>query len=262
MTTFSDTFTQGGQTQLHKLRMMKQVVGATVKKKKAFSFSSLLNHSSSSWLFMACKPEQREFLKPLFSGWVSLVIKALMRREEGNYKRTWVIIDELASLHKLPSLVSGLAEVRKYGGCFVLGFQDLSQLESVYGFEATKSLSNLTGTKVLFRSVDSQVADRVAKYLGDQEKQETKESISFGAHQMRDGVNLSSTKHVNPLVRATDIMKLENLEAYLKLPGDLPVTKFKFSYLAIDCKTPAFVAKRQVSTLQEEQTACAPDIPI
>jgi hypothetical protein len=31
MSTFSGSFTQGGQTQLHKLRMIKQVMGATLK---------------------------------------------------------------------------------------------------------------------------------------------------------------------------------------------------------------------------------------
>ena len=31
MATFSDVFTQGGQTQIHKLRMIKQVIGSTLK---------------------------------------------------------------------------------------------------------------------------------------------------------------------------------------------------------------------------------------
>ena len=169
------------------------------------SLLNLMPNDDKSWIFLSCLPDQREFLKPLFSSQISLIIKGLMRKSEQNNSRTWIIIDELASLNKLPSLLTGLAEIRKYGGCFVLGFQDLSQLEGVYGASTTKTLSNLTGTKLLFRSVDTDVATRTARYLGEQEKQEANESISFGAHQMRDGVSLSNQKHIKPVVTASQI---------------------------------------------------------
>ncbi len=207
------------------------------------SLLNLMPKDDKSWIFLSCLPDQREFLKPLFSSQISLIIKGLMRKSEQNNSRTWIIIDELASLNKLPSLLTGLAEIRKYGGCFVLGFQDLSQLEGVYGASATKTLSNLTGTKLLFRSVDTDVATRTARYLGEQEKQEANESISFGAHQMRDGVNLSNQKQIKPVVTASQIMMLNDLEAYLKFPQNLPVTKVKFDYTNIESKTISFVQK-------------------
>jgi type IV secretory pathway TraG/TraD family ATPase VirD4 len=174
---------------------------------------------------------------------MSLVIKGMMTRIENNGSRTWVIIDELASLNRLPSLMTGLAEIRKYGGCFVLGFQDLSQLEDVYGHSAVKTLSNLTGTKVLFRAVDTDVAMRTARYLGEQEKEEAAESISFGAHQMRDGVNLSHQRQVKPVVNASQIMQLENLQAYIKFPGSFPVAKIVFSYLRCALQNVVYMAK-------------------
>lgn len=204
---------------------------------------NLIPNDDKSWLFLSCLPDQREFLKPLFSSQISLIIKGLMRRQTQNPQRTWIIIDELASLNKLPSLLTGLAEVRKYGGCFVIGFQDLSQLEVIYGNQAVKTLSNLTGTKLLFRSIDADVATRTARYLGEQEKQESNESISFGAHQMRDGVNLSNQKQIKPVVTASQIMMLSDLEAYLKFPQNLSVTKVKFTYTNLEKKTTEFVQK-------------------
>jgi type IV secretory pathway TraG/TraD family ATPase VirD4 len=188
-------------------------------------------------------PSQREFLKPLFSAWVSIIIKGIMARSEQNTSRTWIIIDELASLNRLPSLLTGLAEVRKYGGCFVLGFQDLSQLDDLYGHAATKTLSNLTGTKILFRCVDAEMATRMSKYFGEQEKQEASESISFGAHQMRDGVSLASQTHSKPLVAATQLMMLKDLQCFLKFPGDLPVTQLSIPYLKVPMKNEGFVRK-------------------
>jgi len=185
-----------------------------------------------------------------------LMIKGIMQRSEGAGSRTWIIIDELASLNRLPSLMLGLSEIRKYGGCFVIGFQDLHQLEEVYGHAVTKSISNLTGTKVLFRNVDTEVATRVARYLGEQEKQEASESISFGAHQMRDGVNLSNQKQTRPVVTASQIMMLKDLEAFLKLPGNFPVTKVAFDYIDYPKVTTSFVPNEKVlKTKTQKETA-------
>ena len=208
---------------------------------------SLLNFAKddkNTWLFLSCQPDQREFVKPLFSAWISLAIKGMMRRSEQGNSRTWIIIDELASLNRLPSLMLGLAEIRKYGGCVMLGFQDLNQLEEIYGLSNTKTLSNLTGTKVLFRNIDADVAKRIASYLGEQEKQEATESISFGAHQMRDGVNLSHVKQTKSVVTASQIMMLKDLEAFLKFPGDFPTSKVSFDYLDLKNTNPIFVPNK------------------
>lgn len=210
---------------------------------EGISLIKFMKHNAKNWLFLSCQPDQRAFVKPVFSLWLSLAIKGMMTRSENNGSRTWVIVDELASLNRLPSLMTGLAEIRKYGGCFVLGFQDLSQLEDIYGHSTVKTLSNLTGTKVLFRAADTDVAMRTARYLGEQEKEEASESISFGAHQMRDGVNLSHQRQVKPVVNASQIMQLENLHAYLKFPGCFPVTKVAFSYLTCTVQNRVHMAK-------------------
>jgi hypothetical protein len=68
----------------------------------------------------------------------------------------------------------------------------------------------------------------MSQMLGEQEIMESVEGISYGAHQMRDGVSLNEHKRMKPVVSATDIMSLNDLEAYLKLPGNLPVTRLKF----------------------------------
>jgi type IV secretory pathway TraG/TraD family ATPase VirD4 len=219
---------------------------------------SLLNFAKEdqrTWLFLSCQPDQREFVKPLFSAWISLAIKGMMRRSEQNNSRTWIIIDELASLNRLPSLMLGLAEIRKYGGCVMLGFQDLNQLEEIYGPSNTKTLSNLTGTKVLFRNIDTDVSKRIAGFLGEQEKQEATESISFGAHQMRDGVSLGNHKQTKSVITASQIMMLKDLEAYLKFPGDFPTSKVSFEYLDVACRAPAFVERPTKPSTAKPQAA-------
>jgi type IV secretory pathway TraG/TraD family ATPase VirD4 len=143
-------------------------------------------------------------------------------------RRLWYIIDEFASLHKQEAFSKALAEMRKYGGCIAVGLQNIPQLQELYGHTETKSLTSLFNTKVIFRNANPETAKHMSQMLGEQEVKETMEGISYGAHQMRDGVSLNEHKQFKPVVSANDIMILNDLEAYLKLPGNLPVTKIKF----------------------------------
>ncbi|CAO5682478.1 MAG: hypothetical protein HEEMFOPI_01695 [Holosporales bacterium] len=201
------------------------------------------NPEFHQFLFLSCKPDQRELLKPLITAWVGVAIKALMKLNEDNGRRVWFIIDELASLQKIPTLMTALTEIRKYGGCIVLGIQNLPLIEKTYDRTMVKALSDLTGTKVVFRSLDPDVTRTVSNFLGDQEVIEASESVSYGAHQMRDGVSLGAQKTTKKVVPPTEIMKRQDLHCFIKMKGDLPVTKYAFTYLKMEQKAPSFIPK-------------------
>jgi type IV conjugative transfer system coupling protein TraD len=203
------------------------------------------------FLFLTTTPEQRSTLVPLLTAWLSLASKSLMGKN--NDQKVWIFIDELASLNQIPDLPKALAELRKYGGCFVLGFQTLSQMDELYGQHGCRTLCGLTGTKVIFRTPDSFTAKRMSEFLGEQEIIESSESISFGAHQMRDGVSLSDRKSMKPLIPYTELMKIPNLEAYIQLPRDFPITKVTFNYHVMTKISMPFVPRKEESV--EE---CAP----
>jgi type IV conjugative transfer system coupling protein TraD len=80
------------------------------------------------WLFISAKPDQRSTLLPLISGWIDTAINALMSQEPDPKMCMWFVLDELPALQKLPSLETGMAEARKYGGCFLAGVQSFPQL--------------------------------------------------------------------------------------------------------------------------------------
>ena len=206
----------------------------------------LMDDKQKGWLFLSSLPTQREALKPLLSAWLSIAVKGLMSLGENRDRRVWFIIDELASLNRIPALLQGLAETRRYGGCFVLGFQDLYQLDTIYGNQTVRTLGALTGTKIVFR-VDSHGAKQISELFGEQETREFNESISFGAHQMRDGVSLTDQQKIRPLISSADIMKLNNFEAYLKFPRNLPVAKIKFDFQNLSEVALPFVYKKQSS---------------
>lgn len=207
-------------------------------------------NKDNDWLFLSSSTEQRELLAPLLSTWLSIAYKALMGLEESQTRRLWFIIDELPSLNVMPNLPKALAETRKYGGCFVIGLQNLPQLEQMYGANLTRSIAGLCGTKVVFRTSDAPTAKKLSEFFGEQETLEAAESISFGAHQMRDGVNLAEHKRIQPTIPYTDLLRLDNLEAYLQLSGPYPMTKLIFKYLLMPKKAFGYIP-REIS--DEEQ---------
>ncbi|MCK4934784.1 MAG: type IV secretion system DNA-binding domain-containing protein, partial [Simkaniaceae bacterium] len=185
----------------------------------------------NQWLFLTCTTEQRASLNPLMSVWFSVAMNAMKAKDPKlPNKKIWFIIDELHSLQKLEYLEESLAELRKYGGCIVLATQDLSQIDKQYGSHSTRTIIDLCGTKVCFRQSDNEIAKRMSSFFGETEYQEMQEGLSYGAHEMRDGVNLSKIERTKPTVPATKILELQNLQAYLKLPGNHPATKIKFKY--------------------------------
>lgn len=186
------------------------------------------NEGREEWLFLSSPPETREEMASLMSLWTSIAIEALNAMFRDLDRRLWIVIDELPAIKRLPKLHTMLAEVRQRGGCVVLGAQDMSLLDDIYGYNIVKSIANLCSTKVVFRIEGADIAERMSKWLGVQEVSESAENISYGAHQMRDGVSLNENLKEKPTVHYDKIMKLPNLEAYLKVPGNYPVAKVVF----------------------------------
>ncbi len=79
--------------------------------------------------------------------------------------------------------------------------------------------------------------------LGEAEIKEHMESLSYGANTIRDGVSLSQQTKTKPLVLATEIACLPDLEAYIKLPATVPTGRIKLRYKAVEAMTKGFVAR-------------------
>ena len=91
--------------------------------------------------------------------------------------RTWFVLDELASLQRLPQLHTAITENRKSNNPVVLGFQGRSQLETRYGHDAEAMLSQ-PATKIFLRTSEPHAAKWIADTLGDIEIERLRESRS------------------------------------------------------------------------------------
>ena len=186
---------------------------------------------SGSFLFLTSRGDQHASLRGLISTWLEIAVNALLSLEQDGGRRVWVILDELPTLHQVPSLQPGLAESRQFGGCFVLGIQVSSALRDLYGKNGAETISGLCGTRVVLAAPDRDTAQWSADSLGGAEVEEISEAFSYGANTIRDGVSLTPKRELRSLALPSEIMRLPNLTGYLKLPGPFPVAEIKLKYV-------------------------------
>ncbi|HEV2222222.1 MAG TPA: type IV secretion system DNA-binding domain-containing protein [Candidatus Acidoferrales bacterium] len=132
------------------------------------------------WLFLTSTPETRKRLIPLTSLWLDTLVLRSMNQGQANSQKVWFVLDELASLQRLPQLHTAITENRKANNPVVLGFQGRSQLETRYGHEAEAMLSQ-PSTKIFLRTSEPRAAEWISKTIGEVEIERLREGRSNGS---------------------------------------------------------------------------------
>jgi hypothetical protein len=177
------------------------------------------------WVFLTSKPSMRERIRPLHSAWLDLLILRMMEPCVNPAKPVWFVLDELASLNKLPQLHTAVTENRKYGNPVVLGFQGRSQLEKRYGQDAEAMLSQ-PATKIFFKTSEPRAAKWVSETLGEIEIERLKESRTPELIGSRKTFAMEiATK---PLIMASEIAGLEPLYGFVKQENRVVPVRFAF----------------------------------
>jgi type IV secretory pathway TraG/TraD family ATPase VirD4 len=208
------------------------------------------------WLFITSTPETRKRLVPLTSLWLDMLVLRLMNQGQTSSRSVWFILDELASLQKLPQLHTAITENRKSNNPVVLGFQGRSQLETRYGHEAEAMMSQ-PATKIFLRTSEPHAAKWISDTIGEQEIERLRESRSSGHYpQHRKSKSYNLERQVEPLVMASEISGLANLRGYMK-SGNL-VVRMSFPYIEMADSQPKFIERPMKAQLKEElKTAAA-----
>lgn len=181
----------------------------------------------NGFLFLGCTPKTRKSFKPLLSAWYSTAIRAIMCLTPSQDRRIWMINDELPSMGKITDLETCLTEGRKYGACALLAIQSPSQLVDIYGNASSKTITANCNTKVVFKESEPANAKQLSQLFGEQEIQEIQEGLSYGAHEMRDGVNQSKVLRNRPIISPTDIQNLKTNHCFLKKDGKIQRVKLR-----------------------------------
>lgn len=207
------------------------------------------NEEGNNWLFISSLDDRHETLKPLITAWLDIAVNSLMSLSPNENRRIWLILDELTSLHRLPYLKKTLAKARKFGGCVVIGIQNFADLEEEYGIKGARSISALLNSRYFFREPDPDMAKWSAENFGEAIIEEVREGISYGANTYRDGISINRVETRKPLINFSEIMSLDDLHAYVRLPGKFPVTLLDFQFKERESLNPGIIP-RKIDTTQ------------
>jgi hypothetical protein len=209
------------------------------------------------WVFLTSKPTMRERMRPLISLWLDLLVLRMMN-EESTRKKTWFVLDELASLQRLPQLTTAVTENRKSNNPMVLGFQGKAQVEALYGHVAEAMLSQ-PATKIFLKTSEPHASEWISKAIGEIEIERFRESRTAGKFPISKGSESESREITRePLVMASEVAGLDPLHGYLK-HGNL-VLRMRFPYLERTNKVEKFIERKPSAAVQV--TTAAPVVAV
>lgn len=180
-------------------------------------------------LYITWREDMLEALKPLVSTWVDILCTSILSLPENSERHLWMVIDELDSLQKLPSLEDAATKGRKHGLRIVAGIQSTAQLDRTHGEkDATVLRSCFRNILVLGGGrADSKTAEDLSKSLGEHEVEREMPGESMNHR----GGSRSRTLRIERerVVMPSEIQSLPALTGYLAFAGDLPIARIQLT---------------------------------
>jgi hypothetical protein len=194
------------------------------------------------WVFITSKPTVRERLRPLISLWLDLLVLRTMDEGSAIKRKTWFVLDELASLQHLPQFKTAITEGRKSNNPMILGFQGKAQIETLYG-TISEALLSQPATKIYLKTSEPMAAEWISKAIGEIEIERYRETRTHGQFpQSRNSESEQRDVSREPLVMASQISGLDPLHGYLK-HGNL-VVEMKLPYMELEGHHEKFIERK------------------
>ncbi|WP_427047275.1 type IV secretion system DNA-binding domain-containing protein [Halomonas casei] len=213
-----------------------------------FSLTDWMADKTSKTLFITWNESTRASIQPLISCWVDTIIQIVLGRPNDEAMPTWLWLDELESLGKLPTLGAGLTRGRKKEFRIVSGYQSTSQLIDVYGPNLAETMLNNHRTNIIF-AVGRQgktTATSMSNALGEHEVRRDRPEKSYRWGEMATRSDRREVRKES-VVMPSEIMALDDLHGYVSFPGSLPIAKFEIEPINFVRRNtvPAFLPKNE-----------------
>ncbi|MCB5207710.1 type IV secretion system DNA-binding domain-containing protein [Methylovorus mays] len=199
--------------------------------------------SGTGNLYLTWREDMMDSLRPLISGWVDILMAAILILPTQGTNRLWLVLDELGGLEHLNSLEDGLTRGRKHGLRVVAGLQATSQLEKRYGRDSAQTLRSCFRSLLALgcSNADPDTAEAISKGLGQAEIERTQVTYNSGP----TGTTTSShTQRGNEtLVLPSELMGLPPLHGFLALAGDNPVARVQLVPRDLPMRNKPFVER-------------------
>lgn len=166
---------------------------------------------NSTDIFIQISEDKLEQWKTLLNLIVNQFLKSFEKRQEQSSNKILLLIDEFARLGKINNIVNGLATLRSKGIHIMLILQSLAQLDSIYGKDTRKVITDNCNYKVILNANDVDTQEYFSKLVGTEERK--KESSSVNSNDF----NVSRNRGVSKTTEEKRIIRPEEF-AYLKKP--------------------------------------------
>jgi type IV secretory pathway TraG/TraD family ATPase VirD4 len=239
-------------------RMFESVRGSTTKALKAiqyldpdagrnaFSLRKHIVEQRRGWVYLTYPQDYRDALAPVICALIDVASRAVMSLPEDLDRRVIFALDELPLLGKVQSLTTLLSNGRKYGSVAFVGLQTIAQLRDRYGENTAQTLLACLGSWLVLRVSDSETADFMSKYIGEQEIERAIKSSSQSKSWQEVSAKSSETQQqqivTQRAILPSELQNLPDLTGYFNLAGPTPVAKVRLSLAPARTRAPAFVA--------------------
>ena len=207
-------------------------------------------HLPGSILFITSSHTELVLNRALLSLWMNLAVHSLMRLPRTRSLRTWFFFDEVHALHRLPAIEDGMQTARGFGGAFVLGIHSFAKLAETYGKEGAQNLASLARTKLILSAADHDTAEQCSEFIGEREVRIMDEAYSYGYSTIRDAATITPRTELQPLMLASDIMKLKSLYGILVFPEGFDAARIKLQYKDYPAIAPGYVLRENVEPIE------------
>ena len=160
--------------------------------------------------------------------WLRLMLTAILNQVSDARQSphpVLFLVDECAALGRLELLETAVGLMRGYGLKLWLIFQDLPQLQSIYGKRSGSFISN-SGVKQFFNVNDVETAEFVSTYLGNETRRVFSETVNFD--QILGGGNIGLIQRA--LLTSDEVRREPSKKQILFYEGLNPLRATKISY--------------------------------
>lgn len=205
-----------------------------------FLVRDLMTSEKPVSLYFVVQPDQMERITSLTRLFYSIFIRrnaAEMQFEGGQSKASYthqllMIMDETASLKKLPILQEALGYVAGYGIRMFFLVQDIVQIEELYGEK--QSFDSGAETRIAYAPNKIETAEKLARMTGKTTVTEESASNSRDLVGFKPGSqSLGLNKTARDLVTADEFMSLHDQDMVIFVKGQPPIYGRKSFYYEI-----------------------------
>ncbi len=131
-----------------------------------FSLKKFIHEGGDRRLFITSKEDFHPILQPLIATVVSFLYTTVTAGEEVAYDKYWFVLDDLASIGKLPVFATALPEAHKFGAVSVVSVQDLEQFDAIFGKDTSSPAVRNWPNQLVLRVKEAETAERYSQLIG------------------------------------------------------------------------------------------------